>query len=171
MKRAIAAALFALAPVFAWPQADEVAKPNAAVEQRLKELGEELRCLVCQNQTIADSNAPLALDLRNQIRAQIAQGRSDDQIRAYMVDRYGDFVLYKPPFKATTLVLWLGPLLLLVVGAGVFWTVVSRRRPKVAPAEPQPGRRAEVEALLEGRAAESAPAKKNPRAGSPRRGQ
>ena len=157
MRRAIAAALLALAPFVAWPQAEEVAHPDAATEQRLKDLADELRCLVCQNQTIADSNAPLALDLRNQIRTQIAQGRSDDQIRSYMVERYGDFVLYKPPFKASTLVLWLGPLMLLVAGAGVFWTVVARRRPTMQAPEPQPGRRAQVEALLEGRADDARP--------------
>jgi cytochrome c-type biogenesis protein CcmH len=148
MRRAIAAALLALAPLVAWPQAEEVAKPDPAVEQRLKDLADELRCLVCQNQTIADSNAPLALDLRNQIRTQIGQGRTDDQIRAYMVERYGDFVLYNPPFKATTLVLWLGPLILLVAGAGVFWTVVARRRPKMQTPEGEPGRRVRIEALL-----------------------
>jgi cytochrome c-type biogenesis protein CcmH len=151
VRRAIAAALLALAPFVAWPQAEEVAHPDAATEQRLKDLADELRCLVCQNQTIADSNAPLALDLRNQIRTQIAQGRSDDQIRSYMVERYGDFVLYKPPFKATTLVLWLGPLLLLAAGAGVFWTVIARRGAKATP-EGAPPRRAQIEALLEGRA-------------------
>ena len=129
MKRAIAAFVLAVASSLAWGQASEVDKPDAAVEQRLKELAEELRCLVCQNQTIADSNAPLALDLRNQIRTQIAQGRSDEQISAYMVERYGDFVLYKPPFKVTTLVLWLGPLLLLAAGAAIFWKVVAKRRP------------------------------------------
>jgi cytochrome c-type biogenesis protein CcmH len=155
MRRAIAAALLSLAPVLAWPQAEEVAKPDPVVEKRLKELGDELRCLVCQNQTIADSNAPLALDLRNQIRAQIGQGRSDDQIRSYMVERYGDFVLYKPPFKATTLVLWLGPLLLLLVGGGVFWAVVGRRRPRMQTPEQQPGRRDQIEALLDERNARS----------------
>jgi cytochrome c-type biogenesis protein CcmH len=157
MRRLIAAALLAMTPVFAWPQAEEVAKPDAKTEQRLKDLAEELRCLVCQNQTIADSNAPLALDLRNQIRTQIGQGRSDDQIRDYMVERYGDFVLYKPPFKASTLVLWLGPLLLLVAGAGAFWAIVARRRPAAAPAQAEPGRRAQVEALLEGRAGDARP--------------
>ena len=152
MKRAIAAFVLAVASSLAWGQASEVDKPDAAVEQRLKELAEELRCLVCQNQTIADSNAPLALDLRNQIRTQIAQGRSDEQIRAYMVERYGDFVLYKPPFKMTTLVLWLGPLLLLAAGAAIFWKVVAKRRPMQTAPGPAPGRRAEIEALLEERA-------------------
>jgi cytochrome c-type biogenesis protein CcmH len=141
--------LVALAwPVLAHAQAEEIARPNPVVEERLKRLAEELRCLVCQNQTIADSSAPLALDLRNQIRTQVAAGRSDDEIRAYMVDRYGDFVLYRPPFKATTVVLWLGPLLLIVIGGAVFFAVVRRRRgPVDAPSGGQP--RAEIEALLD----------------------
>jgi cytochrome c-type biogenesis protein CcmH len=165
MKRAIATALLALAPFVAWPQAEEVAKPDPAVEQRLKDLADELRCLVCQNQTIADSNAPLALDLRNQIRTQIGQGRTDDQIRTYMVERYGDFVLYNPPFKATTIVLWLGPLLLLAAGAAAFWTVASRRVPTNAASQAEPARRAEVEALLASEAAKTAaaPAKEKKR--------
>ena len=119
-------------------------------EARVKALAEELRCLVCQNQTIADSNAPLALDLRNQIRGQIAEGRSDDQIRGYMVDRYGDFVLYRPPFKATTALLWLGPPLLILAGGFVFWRVVRRKRAQAASAAPVPReRRREIEQLLE----------------------
>jgi cytochrome c-type biogenesis protein CcmH len=152
MKRAIAAAVLACAGAFG--QASEVARPDPVTEQRLKDLAEELRCLVCQNQTIADSNATLAQDLRNQIRQQIAQGRSDEEIRTYMVERYGDFVLYRPPLKATTVVLWLGPLLLLVVGAGIFWRVVARRHEapaSSAPAAPEAARRAEIEALLDGR--------------------
>ena len=152
MKRFVAAALFALTAACAFGQASEVAHPDPAVEQRLKDLAEELRCLVCQNQTIADSNATLALDLRNQIRTQIAQGKTNDQIRTYMVERYGDFVLYRPPLKATTVMLWLGPLALLLVGAGVFWTVVRKRGPQTTAPEPSPGRRAEIEALLEERA-------------------
>ena len=157
MRRAIAAALVALAPVFAWPQAEEVAKPDARTEQRLKELAEELRCLVCQNQTIADSNAPLALDLRNQIRTQIAQGRSDTQIRDYMVERYGDFVLYRPPFKATTALLWIGPFALVLLGAGIFLALVRRRRAaQLPPQEVSRDRRAELEKLLAGRGGDSA---------------
>jgi cytochrome c-type biogenesis protein CcmH len=148
MKTWLAAAALALASL-AFGQAQEVAHPDAKVERRLKALAEELRCLVCQNQTIADSNATLALDLRNQIRAQISQGRTDDEIRAYMVARYGDFVLYKPPFKASTLVLWLGPFALIAAGAFTFAMIVRRRR-AVAPAAASPQRRAEIEALLEG---------------------
>ena len=135
----------------AFGQAEEVAKPDAVVEARLKRLAEELRCLVCQNQTIADSSAPLALDLRNQIRTQIAQGRSDDEIRAYMVDRYGDFVLYRPPFKATTALLWLAPFLLIAGGAGIFVVIVRRRQDPASAETPAPSsqRRKEIEQLLD----------------------
>jgi cytochrome c-type biogenesis protein CcmH len=147
--RAFFAALLVAFAACAFAQSAEVATPDAAVEERLKRLAEELRCLVCQNQTIADSNAPLALDLRNQIRTQIALGRSDDQIREYMVQRYGDFVLYRPPFKATTAVLWLGPLLLIALGAGIFVGVVRKRRVEENPATLNPKRRAEIEKMLE----------------------
>ena len=129
-------------------QSAEVEKADPKTEARLKELAQELRCLVCQNQTIADSDAPLALDLRNQIRTQIAEGRSDDEIRGYMVQRYGDFVLYNPPFKATTAVLWVGPFALIVLGAGIFWVMVRRRRPR-EPAGVRPERRRDLESLLE----------------------
>ena len=128
-------------------QAPDVAQ-DPAVERRLKALAEELRCLVCQNQTIADSNAGLAVDLRNQIRTQIGQGRSDSQIRDYMVERYGDFVLYKPPFHANTALLWLGPPLLIGVGVTVFVMVLRRRKALTAPAELPAKRRKELEALL-----------------------
>ena len=99
---------------------------DPATEARLKTLSLELRCLVCQNQTIADSNADLAVDLRRIVRDQILQGRSDNEIKAYLVSRYGDFVLYKPPMQANTLLLWIGPFALLLIG-GVVWAVVGRR--------------------------------------------
>jgi cytochrome c-type biogenesis protein CcmH len=135
MMRYLLAALALAFAAAAFGQAEEVPHPDARVERRLKDLGEQLRCLVCQNQTIAESNAGLALDLRNQIRAQIAAGRSDDEIRAYMVARYGDFVLYKPPLKATTVLLWIGPFVLLGVGIAVLaWVVLRRRRGAAAPA-------------------------------------
>jgi cytochrome c-type biogenesis protein CcmH len=92
-------------------------------------LSNELRCLVCQNQTIADSNAPLAEDLRNQVREKMRQGISDSQIIDFMVARYGDFVLYRPPLKLTTVLLWFGPLLLLAAGFVVLLRRVLRRRP------------------------------------------
>ena len=146
--------LFLAALCLAWPlaalgQAAEVAHPDARVEERLRTLAEELRCLVCQNQTIADSNAPLALDLRNQIRTQIAAGRSDSQIREYMVDRYGDFVLYRPPLKATTLLLWLGPFVLLAIGAGIFVRLTRRSRAEHAPPARADAEAARIAALLE----------------------
>jgi cytochrome c-type biogenesis protein CcmH len=119
-------------------------------DARLKAIADELRCLVCQNQTISDSNASLAIDLRNQIKEQIAAGKSDAEIRDYMVTRYGDFVLYRPPFKATTLVLWLGPPLLLVLGFLLFLGVVRRRR--AAAISPEQARdRAAIATLLEDR--------------------
>lgn len=96
----------------------EEAKPLAddpAVEARVQKLGEELRCLVCQNQNIADSHADLAMDLKKQLREQIAAGRSDGEIKDFMVERYGDFVLYRPPLKATTVLLWAGPFALLLI--------------------------------------------------------
>ncbi len=105
------------------------AAEDPAVEQRMTALTNELRCLVCQNQTIADSNAPLAIDLKNEVREKIKQGQSDSEIIDFMVARYGDFVLYRPPFKATTLVLWLGPLLLLATGLFVLFRRLARRRP------------------------------------------
>lgn len=101
--------------------------------QRYKTLIAELRCLVCQNQTIADSNADLAVDLRNQVRNQVKAGRSDAQIIDYLVARYGDFVLYRPPVKLTTILLWVGPFVLLVAGlAGLTLTLRRRARAQVA---------------------------------------
>ena len=86
---------------------------NLAAEKRIRSLEEKLRCLVCQNQTLADSPAELAVDLRREVREQVKAGRSDEQIVDYLVQRYGDFVLYEPPFKATTALLWIGPFMLL----------------------------------------------------------
>jgi len=100
--------------------------PN--LEKRVAALAEELRCLVCQNQTLADSNAPLAVDLRNQIREQLAKGASERDVRDFMVARYGDFVLYKPPLKASTVALWFGPFLLLIAGAFLLYRLITRRR-------------------------------------------
>ena len=114
-------------------------KADEAQNQRVRHLTEKLRCLVCQNQTIADSNAELAEDLRGQVRAQVAAGKTDDQIIGYMVDRYGDFVLYEPPFKATTVLLWMGPFVLLIVAIGVLVLVLRRRRaaPEERPLAPE----------------------------------
>jgi len=108
-------------------------KDSVAASRAVK-LSEKLRCLVCQNQTIADSNAELAQDLRRQIHEQIAAGRSDDEIVDYMVARYGDFVLYQPPVKPTTVLLWAGPALLLLLGVfGLFRILRGRRAEAEAP--------------------------------------
>lgn len=120
--------LIVLAAVFAWSAALAQPAPDIAFEARLKRLEADLRCLVCQNQTLADSNAPLAEDLRREVRALAVAGKSDDEIRAFLVARYGDFVLYRPPVKGTTWLLWFGPFALLVVGAGIWYAVVRRRR-------------------------------------------
>jgi cytochrome c-type biogenesis protein CcmH len=106
-------------------------KDSIAAARAVK-LSEKLRCLVCQNQTIADSNAELAQDLRRQIHEQIAAGRSDDEIVAYMVARYGDFVLYQPPVKPTTALLWAGPGLLVVFGFIALARILRARRARDA---------------------------------------
>jgi len=100
---------------------------DPAVEARLKRLAVELRCLVCQNQTLADSNAPLAEDLRREVREMIVKDMSDKEIIEFLVSRYGDFVLYRPPLKATTTLLWVGPFVLLA-GGGIALVVALRRR-------------------------------------------
>jgi cytochrome c-type biogenesis protein CcmH len=108
----------------------QVARPieDPAIEQRMKHLTKELRCLVCQNETLADSQAPLAEDLRREIREQIKAGKTDQEILAYATQRYGDFVLYNPPVKAKTYLLWFGPFVLLVGGAAFLYRYVKRRR-------------------------------------------
>ena len=113
----------------------EEARPladNPQVEARLKTLAVELRCLVCQNQTLADSNAPLAEDLRREVREMIAKDMSDKEIIDFLVQRYGDFVLYRPPWKASTTLLWLGPFLLLIAGATGLVFALRRRQKKLA---------------------------------------
>src|SRR3954471_18641382 len=105
-----------LAPLIAFANEAVPTELDRVQQKRAVEISENLRCLVCQNQTIADSNAELAQDLRRQVREQIKQGKSDSEITDFMVQRYGDFVLYKPPVKPTTLLLWFGPAFLLLIG-------------------------------------------------------
>jgi cytochrome c-type biogenesis protein CcmH len=118
-----------------WAAAAIAQSPD--MDRRVAALANELRCLVCQNQTLADSNAPLAVDLRNQIREQLAAGRSEGEVREFMVARYGDFVLYRPPLKASTVALWVGPLVFLLLGAWLLRRVVRRRvaDPQLSEAE------------------------------------
>jgi cytochrome c-type biogenesis protein CcmH len=101
---------------------------NPVLEQRARHLQRELRCLVCQGESLDESSAPLAADLRHLVRAQIAAGRSDAQIKAFLVARYGDFILMDPPFQQNTYALWLAPFLVLVAGGGVAFWVVRRAR-------------------------------------------
>ena len=146
-------ALFAAIPL--WTSsvlaADAVPTAKDAVSaSRVVKLSERLRCLVCQNQSIADSSAELAQDLRRQIREQVAAGRTDDQILEYMVARYGDFVLYEPPVKATTALLWAGPALLVLVGFAGLVHLVRARRAEPAPVPLTTEERARAARLLAG---------------------
>jgi cytochrome c-type biogenesis protein CcmH len=112
-------------------QPDEVMK-DPALEARARALSSELRCLVCQNESIDDSEAPLARDIRVLIRERIGEGESNDAVRDYLVSRYGDFILLKPPFKPETLLLWLSPVLVLGLGVGAA-LFAYRRAPSVTP--------------------------------------
>jgi cytochrome c-type biogenesis protein CcmH len=100
---------------------------DAVLESRVKALSSELRCLVCQNQTVADSDAPVARDMREQVRAQLVAGKSEQEIKLYMTDRFGDFVLYKPALKANTLALWIGPFAALLIGAFLLVRLLRRK--------------------------------------------
>lgn len=114
--------------VFSAEAVIEVRRFNDPDQQALyQELIQELRCLVCQNQNLADSNADLAKDLRQQTFEMIKTGADKDQVVDYMVKRYGDFVLYRPPWKASTLVLWVGPFVLLMIGVGIIITIIKKR--------------------------------------------
>ncbi len=129
----------------ALPEADD-----PVLEKRVVKLTSELRCLVCQNQSLADSHADLAIDLKNQVRAQMQAGKSDTEIRDYMVARYGDFVLYDPPFKMTTLLLWAGPFVLLLVGLLGLAAYMRGRRRRLSDVELTPADHARAQALLRG---------------------
>jgi cytochrome c-type biogenesis protein CcmH len=122
---------------------------DPVAQKRLVDLSAQLRCLVCQNQSIAESNAELAVDLRNQINEQIKTGKSDREIVDFMVTRYGDFVLYRPPFKATTVLLWLGPLALLLLAIFTFYRTLKSRRARVEERPLTDAERAEAQRLLQ----------------------
>ena len=119
--------LIAAIPLLSSAKDAPLAAADPVLEARMLRITNELRCLVCQNETIASSNADLAVDLREQVRELLRKGQSDKQILNYMTDRYGDFVLYRPPMKGTTLLLWFGPALLLAGGVVILVTVLRRR--------------------------------------------
>lgn len=148
--RSILIAALLWLPLAAGAQTAQPTTDDPVANKRAVQLSEELRCLVCQNQTIADSHAELAVDLRRQIREQIAQGKDDRQIIDYMVERYGDFVLYRPPLKATTLLLWFGPAALLVFGLAFLFFQLKARRKRVEAVELTESEQREAAALLAG---------------------
>jgi cytochrome c-type biogenesis protein CcmH len=133
-----------------FPVQAQVAQPieDPAIEARMKNLTKQLRCLVCQNETLADSQAQLAEDLRREIREQIKAGRSDQEILAYATQRYGDFILYNPPVKATTYLLWFGPFLLLVLGSFLLFRFLKQRRTMIETKPLTPAERKRAEELL-----------------------
>lgn len=144
----LAALWLSLAPALA----QEMQLQDPALEQRARDLSREIRCVVCQSQSVSDSDADIARELRVLIREQIQAGKSDDEIRDYLVARYGDFVLFDPPFKAATYALWIGPFAVLVL-AGIGVALYFRRRAQ-GPARPTPeltaDERSRVERLLRG---------------------
>jgi cytochrome c-type biogenesis protein CcmH len=148
--RLIALLIWCLLSLVAGAQTAQPTPEDPVANKRAVALAEELRCLVCQNQTIADSHAGLAVDLRRQIREQIAEGRSDRQIIDFMVERYGDFVLYRPPLKGTTLLLWFGPPLLLVLGIIFLLRYFHVRRKRVERQPLSADERRDAQALLAG---------------------
>lgn len=140
LSRCLAALAVALMPFVALTAFADQARPAAddpALEARMMAIASELRCVVCQNQTIADSHAELAGDLRQQIRDQLRAGRSPEEIRAFMTARYGDFVLYRPPVNERTALLWFGPALLLAAGLATL-AIVLRRRNRLPDAAFEP---------------------------------
>lgn len=130
---ALAALWLGIAPVMA--QETQLADPR--LEQRARDLSREIRCVVCQSQSVADSDADIARELRALIREQIAAGKSDQDIRDYLVARYGDFVLFEPPFKTTTYALWIGPFAVLVLAAAGVVLFFRRRAQESASRAPE----------------------------------
>ena len=134
------------------PVAAQQARPMAedpVLEERLMNLSRELRCLVCQNETLADSRADLAVDLRNEIREQMKAGKTDQEIITFLTARYGDFVLYRPPVKASTYFLWFGPFVLLLGGLFLLFRYVKQRRQIITEKPLSADQRRDVEALLQ----------------------
>jgi len=134
---AFIAAVMACLIAAAWANEAAPASADPALEARMMAISSELRCLVCQNQTIADSHAELAVDLRAQVREMLQAGKTNAQITDYMTARYGDFVLYRPPFKALTALLWIGPAAMVLIGLGALF-VVLRRRSRMAADQFEP---------------------------------
>jgi cytochrome c-type biogenesis protein CcmH len=150
MKRLLLGLFFALVALPVLAIGVDEPLPDPALEAKAREISRGLRCLVCQNQSIEDSNAPLATDLRRIVRERVTAGDDEPAVQAYLVERYGQWVLLRPPFEPQTWVLWLSPFAILVLGATVI--LIRRRRPApdVAPAPLSAEERARLEALLRG---------------------
>ena len=127
MKKLIFLLLLLAAPAFAAPAPDTFADPS--METRARALQRQLRCLVCQGESIDESGATLAADLRHLVRQQIAAGKSDAEIKSFLVARYGDFILMQPPLQADTMILWLAPFVVLLGAGGVAYWVIRRSKP------------------------------------------
>jgi cytochrome c-type biogenesis protein CcmH len=140
--------LFCLLPTFSYAGEAKDLAADPVLEKRMIGLAENLRCLVCQNESLASSHAELAEDLRREVREQMAQGKSDQEIIDYLVARYGDFVLYKPPVKSYTVLLWFGPFAMLLIGAGVLVFQLRKRRKTVQEAELSPEAQQRAASLL-----------------------
>ena len=150
MKRALL--LISVCLCFASVAVAQEARPveDPQIEQRMRALTEQLRCLVCQNETLADSRADLAEDLRREIRKEIKAGKTDPEIIAFLTQRYGDFILYNPPVKSTTYLLWFGPFVILLVGIAALYRYLGRRKNLIADKPLTAGERKQAEDLLRG---------------------
>ena len=148
--RLLALVLLCLLPTFAMAQLQEEERPSddPVIEQRLANLSKELRCLQCQNQTLADSPAGLAADLRREIREQMKAGKSDQEIIAFLTQRYGDFILYRPRVTFTTYLLWFGPFVLLLAGLYVLFRYIKQRRDLISEKPLSADERRRAEELL-----------------------
>jgi len=140
--------LLCLLPTFSYAGEAKDLAADPVLEKRMIGLAENLRCLVCQNESLASSHAELAEDLRREVREQMAQGKNDQEIIDYLVARYGDFVLYKPPVKSYTVLLWFGPFALLLIGAGVLVYQLRKRRRTVQESELTPEAQQRAASLL-----------------------
>jgi cytochrome c-type biogenesis protein CcmH len=148
MKRWLVLLLLSLAVASGWAKDAAPLADDPVVEQRLIDIAEEMRCLVCQNESLAGSRADLAVDLRRELREQIRQGRSDAEIREFMVSRYGDFVLYRPRVKPITYLLWAGPFVLMIAGVVVLMMYLRRRGRATANASLSQDEASRADALL-----------------------
>ena len=148
MKRGLALLLLVLAVVSGWAKEAAPLADDPAVERRLISIAEEMRCLVCQNESLAASRADLAVDLRKELREQIRQGRSDDEIRDFMVSRYGEFVLYRPRVEPLTWLLWAGPFTVMIGGIVMLMMYVRRRNRAAAQASLSLDEASRADALL-----------------------